>query len=72
MVDCADKAIVSLRVEEENLGLTRLQIRRLIEQALPGKDICFIRNPPFEEDTSGEDEDVFFKPHYRSYGDIDE
>ena len=54
MVDCADKAIVSLRVEEENPSLRQPQIRRLIEQALPGKDVCFIRNPPFKEDTTGE------------------
>ena len=65
VVDCADKAIVSWRVEEENLRLRRSQIRRMIEEALPGKDVCFIRNPPFEEDTTGEND----KPavlHYRA------
>ena len=56
VVDCADKAIVSWRVEEENPRLRRPQIRRMIEEALPGKDVCFIRNPPYKEDTTGEND----------------
>ena len=65
VVDCADKAIVSWRVEEENPRLRRPQIRRMIEEALPGKDVCFIRNPPFEEDTTGEN-DQLVALHYKT------
>ena len=53
VVDCEDKAILTWRAAEENPTLTKDQIKQRVEEALPGKKICFIRNPPYEEDTTG-------------------